>query len=209
MEKEEKNNLPSSSLESDSSQTLEQTETSKKLSDFETKKKFFENRKKKPRFSTSLEKVILETKRTTKVTAGGRRFSFASPGLIKDKDKELVTFAYTKGKEAFTTFQKLLKRAQRTFAHFSKKNPTSKVFVSSPRTIPYDIEVSHKNVLLRLFPAPPGSGIRAGGALRKLFKMIGFKDISAKIIGRGSSLNVISADFLALSKINWDKKTIK
>ena len=198
----EKNNLSPSS-EPNTNQTNKQFETPKNFSNFRTEKKFSENRKRKFSPSAKLERIILETKRVTKVTAGGRRFSFASPGLVKDKDKKLVTFAYTKGKEAATTFRKLFQKAQRSFARFSKTKPTPTIFPFSPRTIPRDIEISYKNILLRLFPAPPGSGIKAGGALRKLFKMIGFKDISAKIIGSGSNLNVTRAAFLALSKINW------
>ncbi|MCE8162617.1 MAG: hypothetical protein I3273_02425 [Candidatus Moeniiplasma glomeromycotorum] len=199
-----KNNLVSPSKVS-SEFSNEKVKTSKSFSNFETKKNPRENQKKRFSLSSQFDRVILETKRTTKVTAGGRRFSFASPGLIKDKNKKLVTFAYAKGKEVPATFQKMLKRAQRTFTCFSKEKPTAKVFPFSSRTVPHDIEVSYKNILLRLFPAPPGSGIRAGGALRALFKMIGIKDISAKIIGSGSNLNVTQAAFLALSKINWDK----
>ncbi|MCE8163490.1 MAG: 30S ribosomal protein S5 [Candidatus Moeniiplasma glomeromycotorum] len=153
-----------------------------------------------------LERVILETKRITKVTAGGRRFSFASPGLIKDKNKKLVTFAYTKGKEVPTTFQKMFKKAQKSFAHFSGKTPTWQVFPSSLSTIPHDIQFNYKTITILIKPAPPGSGVRAGGVLRKLFKTIGIKDVSAKIIGSGSNLNVTRAAFLALSKINWNKK---
>jgi small subunit ribosomal protein S5 len=200
MEKEKTNFAPSS--EPSAKPSSEQVGTPKNFSSFETKRKPRENQKKRFSLTSQFDRVVLETKRTTKVTAGGRRFSFASPGLIKDKNKKMVTFAYTKGKEVPVVFQKMLKRAQRTFAHFSKEKPTLKVFPFSPRTVPHDIEVSYKNVLLRLFPAPPGSGIRAGGALRKLFKMIGFRDVSAKIIGSGSNLNVTRAAFLALSKIN-------
>src|SRR5947209_18339725 len=111
MEKE-KINLTPSAFESSNKKPSEPERTSKKFSSF-TK------RNSSP--FLQLERVILETKRITKVTAGGRRFSFASPGLIKDKNKKLVTFAYTKGKEVPTAFQKMFKRAQRTFTHFSGK----------------------------------------------------------------------------------------
>src|SRR5271170_6832392 len=129
MEREKINPTPSP-FESGSKKSSEPERAPRKFSSFSENK-----RKSSPFFQ--LERVILETKRVTKVTAGGRRFSFASPGLIKDKNKKLVTFAYTKGKEVPTAFQKMFKRAQRTFTHFSGKTPTRQVFPSSLSTIPH------------------------------------------------------------------------
>ena len=138
MEKE-KNNLTPSSFTPGNKPTGEPGRSPRKFSSFSkrTSSPFLQ-----------LERVILETKRITKVTAGGRRFSFASPGLIKDKNKKLVTFAYTKGKEVPTAFQKMFKKAQRTFAHFSGKTPTRQVFPSSLSTIPHDIQFSYKTIII-------------------------------------------------------------
>src|SRR5215813_13955643 len=85
-------------------------EPEKKISGAETGKRTSENWRKKPSFFAQFDREILETKRTTEVTAGGRRFRFASAGLVKDKTKNLVTFAYTKGKEVPATFQKMLRK---------------------------------------------------------------------------------------------------
>src|SRR5688500_18214085 len=113
-------NLTPSSFEPGSKKTGEAEKTPRRFSSFS------ENKRKSLPFS-QFERVILGTKRITKGTAGGRRFSFASPGLIKDKNKKLVTFAYTKGKEVPTAFQKMLKRAQRIFTNFSQNVPTPHV----------------------------------------------------------------------------------
>src|SRR5436305_13108204 len=111
MEKEKTLN-PTSSLPTDKS-TNEPERTPKRFNGSFTNKKKFSP-------FPQIERVVLGTKRVTKVTAGGRRFGFASSGLVKDKNKKLVTFVYTKGKEVPMTFQKMFKRDQRTFEHFSQ-----------------------------------------------------------------------------------------
>ncbi|KLL02220.1 MAG: 30S ribosomal protein S5 [Mycoplasmataceae bacterium RC_NB112A] len=203
MEKEKSNFAPLS--ENRISPSSEKTETPRKFGSFENRRTARESQKRTSSPFSQFERIILETKRTSKTTAGGRRFSFASLGLVKDKNKGLVSFSYSKGKEVSTAFQKMLKKAHRNFAHFSKKIPTSQVFIPASSTIPHNIEISYKTITLLIKPAPSGTGIRAGGVLRKIFKMIGFKDISAKIIGSGNNLNITRAAFLALSKINWNK----
>src|SRR5947209_18080242 len=108
----EKNSL-SSSFSKPTGELPEVKVVRKEFSTFETRKRNWEERKKPFSPFAQLERVVLRTKRVTKVTAGGRRFSFASAGLVKDENKKLVTFAYTKGKEVPNTFQKMLKKAKR------------------------------------------------------------------------------------------------
>lgn len=182
----------------------------KKISS-EEKKVLFEEEKKNLNFNHSgrerrdgrrpprshIKSETLETKRVVKATKGGRRFSFTSLVLIKDEEKNAVAFANSGGKEVIVAFRKSFNKAQKKLITY---------FPSPARTIPRDIVVSYKATKIFLKPTPPGSGIKASGALSRLFKFLGIKDVSAKIIGsRRNKLNVIRAAFLALDKLTGKK----
>src|SRR6185436_10752553 len=65
------------------------------------------------RHTPSYLREVLETTRPVKVTKGGRRFSFTSLVLIKDKEKKAVAYARGKGKETMVALQKACRKAQK------------------------------------------------------------------------------------------------
>jgi len=150
----------------------------------------------KKRYTHAYLREVLETTRPVKVTKGGRRFSFTSLVLIKDKEKKAVAYARGKGKETMVALQKACRKAQKKLISY---------FPNPPRTIPYQILVKDGATKIFLKPAPPGSGIKAGGVLSKLFKYLEIKDVSAKIIGSRNKMNVIRVAFLALDKLTGKK----
>jgi len=148
------------------------------------------------RRTQSYQREILETTRPAKVTKGGRRFSFTRLVLINDEEKKAVAYARGKGKETVRALKAACQKAQKKLLVY---------FPNPPRTIPRDIIVDYKATRLVLKPTPPGSGIRASEELSKLFKYLGIKDISVKIVGSSNKLNVIHAIFLALDKLTGKK----
>lgn len=145
---------------------------------------------------TQLKSEVLETKRVVKVTKGGRRFSFTSLSLLKDESQKKIAFSYQGGKEMISSFRKAAREGEKKLIGY---------WPNPPRTIPHDICVKYKATKVFLKPAAPGSGIKAGGVLNKLFKYLEIKDVSAKIIGSRNKLNVIRAGFLALDKLTGKK----
>ena len=139
---------------------------------------------------------VLETTRPVKVTKGGRRFSFTSLVLIKDKEKKAVAYARGKGKETMVALQKACRKAQKKLITY---------FPNPPRTIPYQVLVKDGATKIFFKPSPPGSGIKAGGVLSKLFKYLEIKDVSAKIIGSRNKTSVIRVAFKALDKLTGKK----
>jgi small subunit ribosomal protein S5 len=162
-------------------------------SKLEKKDKASEGRKHHVRLETER----LETKRPVTVTKGGRRFSFTSLVLVKDEEKKAIAFACAGGKEAITAFRKSVQKAQKKLLTY---------FPSPPRTIPRDVKINYKATTVFMKAVPPGSGIKVGGVLNKLFKFLEIKDISTKIIGsRRNKLNVIRAAFMCLDKLTGKK----
>nr|CAG8632972.1 6255_t:CDS:2 [Entrophospora candida] len=129
-------------------------------------------RERKPEQS-QLKSEILETSRPTKVTKGGRRFSFTCLVLVKDEGNKAVAYARSRGKEVMRAFRGAFRKAQGKLITY---------FPIPPRSIARDVVVKCKTIKLLLKPAQEGSGIKASDELRKLFTFLGIKDISAKII---------------------------
>lgn len=143
------------------------------------------------------EQEILQIKRVTKVTKGGRQLRFTA--LVLVKEGKGIAFGLARGTDVVTAIRKAVSQA--------KKKATS-YFLEAPRTIPYDFKYSFKATKIYFRPAPAGSGIIAGGAINLIFKYLGIHDVSAKIIGSNNKLNVVRCTFQALDKItkrknNW------
>lgn len=144
-----------------------------------------------------LEKMILAVKPVCKTTKGGRQRRFTA--LVLVKREKSIAFGYARGGDVFTAIRGATKQASGKLVTF---------FAKTPRSIPYDFRCSYKATEICFRPAPPGSGIIAGGAINSIFKYLGIQDVSAKIIGSNNQLNVVRCTFKALDEItnrrsNW------
>lgn len=164
-----------------------------KLENSNSVKNFSSEKNDKKRFNNRLTIEKIGSWRRSRGTKGGRRFTSTCLILAKDEEKNSVSYAYAGGKEPIVAFKKSVFQAKKNLVNY---------FNYIPRTIPRDILVKYKSTTLFLKPAPAGSGIKAGGSLIKLFKLLGIKDISSKIIGsRRNKINIIKAAIIALEKL--------
>ncbi len=137
----------------------------------------------------SLEERVLQVKRVTKVTKGGKRIRFTALVVVGDK-KGHVGIGLGKAREVPDAIKKGIEKA--------KKNMI-KVPLEEGRTIPYEVmaKFSASNVLLK--PAVPGHGITAGIVVRTIAELAGIKDLTSKVIGSSTAINVAQATMKALS----------
>jgi small subunit ribosomal protein S5 len=135
---------------------------------------------------------IIQVRAVTKVTKGGRQRHFSV--LVLTKKQKSIGFGFAnKGTDLAKTIRAATNQAEKNSITY---------FSETPRTIPHDLEHSFGATTIKLFPAPAGSGIIAGGALNPIFKYLGIQDVSAKIIGSSNPLNVVHCALQALKKIN-------
>lgn len=142
--------------------------------------------------SLTLQEKLVSVRKTTKVTKGGRMFTFSIFVVVGDGNGR---FGFGKGKSKETTL------ARKKAFNSAKKNLYS-VAIRGGRTVSHIVEGScgSSNIFIR--PATPGTGIIAGGAAKTLLEIIGFKDVVCK--SSGSSANkiaVVLAVVDALSKL--------
>lgn len=140
------------------------------------------------------EQKILDIARVTRVTAGGRRFNFRITMVIGNRNGK-VGVATGKGKDVAIAIDKAARNAKKVL--FS-------VPMTPQGTVPYATYGKHSSARVMLQPSRTGRGIIAGGPVRVVCELAGYKDLSAKIIGRTTNkLNNARATVVALKAIHY------
>lgn len=134
---------------------------------------------------------VVAIKRVTKVVKGGRTMSFSALVVVGDGNGKV---GYGLGKAAETT------EAIRKGREDAKKNMVE-VSLNKNGSLHHQI-IGHfgaSNVLLK--PAPAGTGIIAGSAVRAVMELAGVRNVTTKCIGSNNKHNVVNAVFEGLKRI--------
>jgi small subunit ribosomal protein S5 len=142
-----------------------------------------------PREKSEYDQKVLDIARVTRVTKGGKRFSFRITVVIGD-GKSKVGLGIGKGVDIAQSMQKAFNRA--------KKNLIVVPIVNG--TIPYQVESKFHSAVVLLKPAK--GGVKAGGAVRVVAKLAGIKALTGKLVERtNSKINIARATISALQKL--------
>ncbi|OGJ43413.1 30S ribosomal protein S5 [Candidatus Peregrinibacteria bacterium RIFCSPLOWO2_02_FULL_39_10] len=144
------------------------------------------------------EEEVIQIDRVTRVVKGGRKLRFRATVAIGNK-KGRVGLGIGKSNEVTGAIQKAIAKA--------KKNMLT--VVMNGTTIPHRIQVKYKAAKLLLMPAVQGTGLIAGGTIRKVLELTGVKDILSKALGTSNKVNNSKAVFLALSMLKQNPAMIK
>ncbi|MBI2463308.1 MAG: 30S ribosomal protein S5 [Candidatus Spechtbacteria bacterium] len=147
--------------------------------------------------SQEFEQKLLQLARVARVTKGGRRFSFRATVVIGDRNGR-VGVGVAKGTDVSAAVEKAVRNAKRALII---------VPMTKNKTVPYEVIGKQTSARVFLAPAFGGRGIIAGGAVRAVCDLAGYRDISAKILGRTSNkLNNALATIKALQSIKMMKR---
>lgn len=133
---------------------------------------------------------IIEPKRVVKKTTGGNDQTFTSLVVVGDKNGK-IGFALGKGKTMPQATQKAVSAAKKNMIEIKIKN----------NTIAHKVEAKYKSSKILMMPAPEGSGIIAGGAVRELLNLAGISNISVKMLGSSNKVTNIYCAFKAFEKL--------
>lgn len=140
--------------------------------------------------ASEFEEEVIQIDRVTRVVKGGRRLRFRATVVLGDK-KGKVGYGIGKSVEVPQAIQKAVSKA--------KKNMLMVPIYAG--TIPHQVNVKFKASKILLKPASEGTGIIAGGALRKVLEVAGVKNILSKSFGSSNRVNNTKAAFKALSML--------
>ncbi|MFK5894139.1 MAG: 30S ribosomal protein S5 [Pseudomonadota bacterium] len=136
-----------------------------------------------------IEKLV-HVNRVAKVVKGGRVFGFAALTVVGD-GKGKVGFGRGKAKEVPAAIQKAMDNARQNMKTVHLNSGTTQYSLTS--------DLGAAKVFIK--PAPDGTGIIAGGAMRAVFEAVGMKDVFAKCIGTSNPINVVRATIKGLSEM--------
>ena len=125
--------------------------------------------------------------RVTKVTKGGRTFSFSAIVVVGNEDG-IVGVGLGKAKEVVTAIAKGVEDA--------KKNLVKIPIING--TIPHEQAAHFGGARVWMKPASHGTGVKAGGAMRAILESVGVKDVLAKSKGSSNNHNLVKATMKAL-----------
>ena len=137
-----------------------------------------------------LKDKLVSVQRVTKVTKGGRTFSFSAIVVVGD-EHGVVGYGLGKAKEVTDAITKGIEDAKKNLI----KVPVAK------GTVPHEQLGKYSGSLVFLKPAAHGTGVIAGGAMRAVLESVGVTDVLAKSKGSSNPHNVVKATVSALSQM--------
>jgi small subunit ribosomal protein S5 len=130
---------------------------------------------------------LVSIQRVTKVTKGGRTFSFSAIVVVGNEDG-IVGHGLGKASEVTTAIAKGIEDAKKNLIRV----PINK------GTIPHEQEAKYGGARVFLKPASSGTGVKAGGAMRAVLESVGVKNVLAKSKGSSNPHNLVKATMMAL-----------
>ena len=137
------------------------------------------------------EETVVQINRVSKKTKGGNQARFSSLVVVGDK-KGKVGVGLAKAADVRSSIRKAVEAAKRKMV----------VVPLSGNTLPYSVSEKFSAAKILLKPAPPGSGIIAGGPMRVVLEAAGVRDAVGKILGTKNKISNVYATFKALEQIS-------
>jgi small subunit ribosomal protein S5 len=135
-----------------------------------------------------LKDTVVAISRVTKVVKGGKNLSFSALVVVGD-GHGVVGFGIGKAKEVPSAIKKAIEAAKKVLVRVPMKGTT----------IPHPVLGNFGAGSVLLKPAPDGTGIIAGGAVRAVVESAGINNVLTKSLGSANPHNVVRATFTALS----------
>lgn len=146
------------------------------------------NYKREPK---EFEETVVQINRISKKTKGGNQIRFSALVVVGDR-KGKVGIGNAKAKDVRSAIQKSVSEAKKRMVNI----------VMNGTTIPYSVNEKFSASKVLLKPAPPGSGIIAGGPMRMVLEAVGLRDVVGKTLGSNNKISNVRATLKALEKVS-------
>lgn len=145
----------------------------------------------------NLKEQVVAINRVTKVVKGGKNLSFSALVVIGDPGAKVVGYGVGKAKEVPSAIRKGIEAAKKGLRKVNCLDVT----------IAHQVLGVYASSQVMLKPAPAGTGVIAGGAVRAVLTACGIPNVVTKSIGRRNPHNVVKATIVALESLR-DKNAI-
>src|SRR5216684_3684447 len=141
--------------------------------------------------SFQLKDQVVSINRVTKVVKGGKNMSFAALVVVGDPGAGVVGYGSGKAKEVPQAIRKGIESAKKNLFRINL----------TQSSIPHAVLGRFGSGMVLLKPAPEGTGVIAGGAVRAVMTSAGVQNVLTKSLGTANPHNVIKATFDALIQL--------
>ena len=148
------------------------------------------SRGRRPEEPKEFDQRILSLDRVTRVTKGGKRMRFRATVIIGDH-KGRVAYGVAKAADVSAAVNKAVTQA--------KKRMLTVLLVHE--TIPHQAAAKFGSARVLIKPAPKGTGVKAGGAMRVVLELAGVPNVVGKILGSKNKINITKATIEALTSL--------
>ena len=148
--------------------------------------------------SVELKETVVAINRVAKVVKGGRTFRFSAVVVVGDENGH-IGVGNGKAAEVPDAIKKAIEDA--------KKNLIEVPIVGT--TIPHEFIGTFGSASVLLKPGPEGSGLIAGGSVRPILELAGYRDIKTKVIGTNNPRNVVYATIEGLKNMRTIEQVAK
>jgi small subunit ribosomal protein S5 len=145
----------------------------------------------------NLKDQVVAINRVTKVVKGGKNMSFAALVVVGDPGAGVVGYGSGKAREVPQAIRKGIEAAKKNLVRVNLTDTT----------IPHQVLGRFGSGQVLLKPAPAGTGVIAGGAVRAVMTSAGVQNVLTKSLGTANPHNVIKATFDALVQLR-DKNEV-
>ncbi len=134
------------------------------------------------------EEIVIDVKRVTKMTKGGRQYRFAATVVVGNR-KGSVGLGTGRAHEVQDAVKKAVVNAGKNLI---------RVPLIDGRTIPHEAYGISGAAKVLIKPAKAGNGIIAGGPVRAVLELAGLSDVISKSLGSNTKINMARATIIAL-----------
>ena len=146
----------------------------------------------------TLKDKVVFINRVAKVVKGGRRFSFSAL-VVVGNESGIVGIGKGKAAEVPEAIRKAVEQAKKRLIRFPLKEGT----------LTHRIIGKYGSNSVVMNPAPKGTGLIAGGAVRAVFEVAGIQDVVAKALGGHNPFNTVKATLDGLSNLKDPDAVLK
>ncbi len=150
------------------------------------------------RTPSEFDEKVVQVNRVSKKTKGGNKIGFSVLVVVGDK-KGRVGVGLGGAPDVAASVRKAVSYAKKHFITVPMKGTT----------IPHEVRIKRGAAQILIKPAPPGTGVIAGGAVRAVVEAAGIRDIVSKILGSKNQASNVYATLEALKMLRAVQKTQK
>ena len=144
-------------------------------------------------------------KQTQKKTREGNKPKFATLAIVGNKNG-IIGIGYGKSKETVPAREKAIRNAKLNLFSIYRGSGSWESKKDEPHSIPFTVEGKCSSVVIRLMPAPKGTGLCTEKEVSKILKFAGIEDVWSKTIGQTrTKINLIKACEKALKNLSKTK----